>query len=76
MRASLEGLFRYDRLEADQSNVSVKERWITGVAYWPRMTTPSVSSAFLLDYEQVNYNDFAPARPTEKRIAVHMLVSF
>lgn len=76
VRASLEGLFRYDRLEANQSNDSVKERWIAGVAYWPRMTTPSVSSAFLLDYEQVNYADFTPARPTEKRLAVHMLVSF
>jgi hypothetical protein len=76
VRASLEGLFRYDRLEPDQANQSVKERWIGGVAYWPRMTTGSVSSAFLLDYEQVNYSDFAPARPTEKRFAVHMLVSF
>lgn len=76
VRASLEGLFRYDRLEANQSNSSLKERWISGVAYWPRMTTASVSSAILLDYEQVNYSDFAPARPTEKRIALHMLVSF
>ena len=61
---------------ADQANESVKERWIAGVAYWPRMNTSSVSSAVLLDYEQVRYRDFAPARPTEKRIIVHMLFSF
>jgi hypothetical protein len=76
VRASLEGLFRYDRLEPDQSNASVKERWIVGVAYWPRMTTGSVTAAVLLDYEQVRYSDFAPARPTEKRIALHTLLSF
>jgi hypothetical protein len=76
VRASLEGLFRYDRLEPNQQNQSVKERWITGVAYWPRMTNASVSSAILLDFEQVRYRDFAPAMPTEKRIMLHGLLSF
>jgi hypothetical protein len=76
VRASLEGLFRFDRLEPNHTNQSVKERWIVGVAYWPRMVAASVTSAFLLDYEQVRYRDFAPARPTEKRIALHMLISF
>jgi hypothetical protein len=76
VRASLEGLFRFDRLEPDNDNSSAKERSIVGVAYWPRMVAGNVSSAFLLDYEQVRYRDFAPARPTEKRIALHMLISF
>ena len=38
VRASLEGLLRYDRLEPNQNDWSVKERWIGGLAYWPRMT--------------------------------------
>lgn len=76
VRASLEGLFRYDRLEPNHANQSLKERWIAGVAYWPRMNVGSVSSAFLLDYEHVQYTDFVPTRPAERRIAVHMLVAF
>lgn len=76
VRASLEGLFRYDRLEPDQQTDSVKQRYIAGVAYWPRMNVASVSTAVMLDYEQVGYRDFSPARPTEKRIMLHMLVSF
>ena len=72
----LEGLLRYDRLEPNERNDSKKERWIGGIAYWPKVTVATVSSAILLDYEQVRYRDFSPARPTEKRIAVHMLVNF
>lgn len=34
------------------------------------------TTALLLDVERVTYTDFAPARPTEKRVAVRMLVSF
>jgi len=40
------------------------------------MAVASVSTAILLDFEEVKYRDFAPARPTEDRIAVHMLVTF
>ena len=72
----LEGLFRYDHLEPNQSNDSRKSRVIGGVAYWPKMPVTSVTSAILLDVEQVEYDDFAPARPTEKRVAVHMLLNF
>jgi hypothetical protein len=76
VRASLEGLFRYDRLEPDEREARVKQRWIAGVAYWPRMNVASVTAAFLLDYEHVRYEAFEPARPTERRIALHMLVGF
>ncbi len=76
VRASLEGLLRFDRLEPNHDIRSVQERWIGGVAYWPRMTNASLSSAILLDYDEVRYRDFAPARPTEKRITLHVLVSF
>jgi hypothetical protein len=72
----LEGLFRYDHLEPNQANDSRKSRVIGGVAYWPKMPAASVTSAILLDVEQVEYDDFAPARPTEKRVAVHMLLNF
>jgi hypothetical protein len=72
----IEGLFRYDRLNPNRSNDSTKERWIAGVAYWPKMTVATVSSALLFDVEQVRYREFTPARPTERRIAVHMLVTF
>ena len=76
VRASLEGLFRYDRLEPNQTNDSAKERWIAGVAYWPWMRAAGVSAALLLNYEQVRHREFTPARPTEKRIALHTLVTF
>ena len=76
VRASVEGLLRYDRLEPDDSNQSLKQRWIAGVAFWPRLTATTVSSSFLLDYEAVRYDNFAPARPTERRLALHVLIAF
>jgi hypothetical protein len=72
----LEGLFRYDRLNPTDANDSHKDRVIGGVAYWPKLSVTTVSTAILFDVEQVEYTDFAPARPTERRIAVHMLVNF
>jgi len=72
----LEGLFRYDHLNPTDVNDSHKDRVIGGVAYWPKMAVPSVSTALMLDWEQVKYQDFAPSRPTENRIAVHTLVTF
>jgi hypothetical protein len=76
VRASLEGLFRYDRLEANQADDNVKTRVIAGIAYWPRVTVSSVGAAFLLDFERVRYSEFTPARPTERRITLHMLLRF
>jgi hypothetical protein len=72
-----EGLLRYDRLNASGTvSDTRKERVIAGVAYWPPMPASSVTTAFMVDVEQVTYTDFAPAKPTEKRLAVHMLVNF
>ena len=76
VRASLEGLFRYERLEPNRDTSGVKQRWIVGAAYWPGMRGASYSAAFLLDFEHVGYADFRPARPDERRLAVHMLVVF
>jgi hypothetical protein len=75
-RASVEGLLRYDRLEPDRDTGGLKERVIAGVAYWPRLLTAGVSTAFLVDYEHVSYHDFAVVQPAERRVAVHMLVVF
>ncbi len=76
VRASLEGLFRYDRLEPNQRNSSMKDRWIAGVAYWPAMRAPGVSVGFLLDYEQLRFHQFAVLPANDERAAVHMLVTF
>jgi hypothetical protein len=76
VRATLEGLFRYDRLEPDIAQRGLKQRWIAGAAYWPRMQAAGLSAAFMLDYEAVQYREFAPARADERRLAVHMLVAF
>ena len=48
---------------------------IAGVAYWfPHQGR--VSTALLFDFENVDNNDFVPARPDERRFAVHALVNF
>ena len=36
----------------------------------------SVSAALLLDYENVDNRSYAPARPDERRWAVHALINF
>ena len=73
-----EGLLRFDHLVQDQlTGVTEGERnrTIAGVAYWFQRQAP-VSAAILLDYEQVDNNDYAPARPDERRWAVHTLIVF
>ena len=70
-----EGLFRYDRLEPDTSLDAIKTRTLVGVAYWFPLQG-SVTTTLLFDVEQVDYDRFAPARPTERRFALHALVNF
>jgi hypothetical protein len=72
----IEGLFRYDQLEPDDRNDSKKKRWIAGVSYWFTFFKPGVTAAVLADYENVKYDRFTPARASEKRYALHMLVNF
>ena len=69
-----EGLVRYDHLEPNTTDASRKNRAIAGIAYW--LPIRGASSAFLLDYEQVDYQNFTPSKPREQRIAVHCLVNF
>jgi len=74
-----EGLFRFDHLTPNRDAVGELERnrTIAGAAYWfPHQGT--VSSAVLLDYEQVKATTTAGAvaSPTQKRIAVHGVINF
>jgi len=70
-----EGLLRFDRLEPDTDRDARRTRTIAGIAYWfPRRG--SATSALLFDVEHVDNDAFLPARPDERRLAVHMLVSF
>jgi hypothetical protein len=70
-----EGLVRYDDLQPDEDVDAHRKRTIAGLAYWlPHQG--SVSSAVLLDYEQVNNRGFLPELPDQKRVALHALVNF
>jgi hypothetical protein len=71
----IEGLFRYDHEKPNKDASPVRERTIAGIAYWfPHQGT--VSTALLLDYEQVDSKHFTPSVPKQQRIAVHGLVNF
>ena len=70
-----EGLLRYDQLEPNSNLDAKRKRTIAGVAYWfPHQGT--VSTALLFDLEQVNFDDFAPPQPTQRRFTLHALVNF
>jgi hypothetical protein len=71
-----EGLFRVDHLDPNTAIAAQEKlRTIAGIAYWfPHQA--SVASALLLDVDNVSYTNFSPARPTERRIAIHAMVSF
>ena len=64
------------RLEPNRDASGVKQRWIVGAAYWPRMQSSSISAAFLLDLENVTYDQFQTPRMNERRLAVHVLTTF
>jgi hypothetical protein len=73
-----EGLLRFDHLVQDQATSTTegeRNRTIAGVAYWFQRQAP-VSAAILLDYEQVDNDDYTPVRADERRWAVHMLINF
>ena len=70
-----EGLVRYDHLQLNESRDEFKNRTVAGGAYWFPLTG-GTSTALLLDYEQIKYDRYAPAKATEKRIALHALVQF
>jgi hypothetical protein len=71
-----EMLLRYDHMVPDQRFLNqTRQRTIVGVAYWfPR--TGSVTSSLLLDYDGQTFDNFAPAQPAQKKIALHALINF
>lgn len=70
-----EGLLRLDRIEPDTRVDARRTRTIAGIAYWfPHQG--SVTTALLVDVEDVDNDGFSPERQDERRFAVHMLVSF
>src|SRR4051812_37445662 len=73
--SSWEALLRYDHLQPNTTVSGDRTRTIAGVAYWfPHQS--NVSTALLLDYDGQTFNNFTPAQPAQKRIAVHGLVNF
>jgi hypothetical protein len=71
----VEALLRYDYIKPVQGTAQRKDRMIGGLAYWFPVQK-GVAAALLLDYEQVRYRNFSPARPKEERYAVHTLFNF
>ena len=70
-----EGILRFDRLEPNRAVDATRKRTIVGGAYWfPKQG--AVSTALLLDLEHVRNTGFTPVQPTQRRIAVHMLVNW
>jgi hypothetical protein len=67
---------RFDHLVPNKDLKSrVRQRTIAGVAYWfPHQG--SVSTTLLFDVDNAKFDGFSPARPTQRRIAVHALVNF
>ncbi len=72
----IEGLIRYDHFKPNTAfDTQLHERMILGIAYWfPHQG--NVSTAFLLDYDDTNFDNFSPAQPAQKRVGVHALVNF
>ena len=71
----IEALLRYDYLRPVQGTAQRKDRMIGGIAYWFPVQK-GVAAALLLDYEQVRYRNFSPAKPREERYALHTLFNF
>jgi hypothetical protein len=83
--SSLEALLRYDHMEPNNevttvggstiAGTGINKRTIGGIAYWfPKQG--SVSSALLFDVENVTSEQYTPAKPTQQKVFVHMLVTF
>jgi hypothetical protein len=70
-----EALLRFDHLEPDTAISGRTNRTIVGAAYWfPHQG--SVTTALLLNLENVDNKDFEPVRADERRLALHALVNF
>jgi hypothetical protein len=71
-----EGLLRFDRLEPDtQVSARTKHRTIAGVAYWFAQRG-TVATALLFDIDNLTFEGFATSQPTQRKFALHAMVSF
>jgi hypothetical protein len=71
-----EGLLRFDHLQPDKTaSAQTKKRVIAGVAYWFRREG-ALSSALLFDVDTTTFDGFTPVPPTQRKFAVHSLISF
>jgi hypothetical protein len=70
-----EGLLRYDSVTPNTAEPARKHRAIAGLAYWfPHQG--SVSTALMLDLDDTTFEHYVPDQPTQKRLALHALVSY
>lgn len=83
--SSVELLVRHDHMEpnhevtviggATSPGSGVNRRTIGGIAYWfPKRGT--VSSALLLDVENLTFSGYTTTKPTQQRVFLHALVSY
>ena len=71
-----EVLLRRDHLTPNTlSDSQTRNRTIVGLAYWFPVQG-SVTSALLFDYDGQTFDNFTPAQPMQRRIALHALVNF
>lgn len=73
----IEALLRYDVLNTnkDARPKPKKKRYIAGLAYWPPLQGGK-SVAFLLDYDEVKFENTTPLPPRDRRYALHTLFNF
>jgi hypothetical protein len=78
-----EGLLRWDHFEpcgstpcaTGQTTATTRARQIYGVSYWfPHQG--NVSTALMFDYDNTTFDNFTPSQPTQRKYAVHALLSF
>ncbi len=71
----IEGLFRYDDLQPNESVDARKKRALAGVAYWFKLPKPGLAAAILADYEEVRYDGLLN-KPTERRYEIKTLFNY
>jgi hypothetical protein len=76
-KIGLEALIRYDHMKPNTLlDAQVRKRTIIGVAYWFPHQGNAVNAAFLVDYDNQTFDNFAPALAKQTKIAVHALLTF
>jgi len=71
----LEALFRFDQLKPNKDLDPKMKRFIAGVAYWFNFGH-GITAAVMADYDQEQFDNYSPARPDNKKYALHMLLNY